>query len=244
MLIAIPSKGRCDKVKSQQLIPSAHVFVPVAEKDAYEKCGVKNVVGVPDNIKGITATRNFILRFAHIITERRDSEIVFIDDDVKSAGWCELFETSTIHRKLKEKEWLAEFGKLFDVMRGVKLRAWGLATVSATRAVYPWKPFIFHSYITASCMGMVADGKTFFDESFPVKEDYELCLRLLKEDGAILGARYLYWENAHWTGDGGCKSYRTQKMEEDAIKKLQSMYPGMIRRVTRGGSQYSIELEF
>jgi len=93
-------------------------------------------------------------------------------------------------------------------------------------------------------MGILNDGRTRFDESFPVKEDYELCLRCIKEDGGILGARYLYWHNEHWTGEGGCKDYRTQAMEEKAINKLMSMYPGFIRRVTRGGAEYSINLDF
>jgi hypothetical protein len=33
-------------------------------------------------------------------------------------------------------------------------------------------------------------------------------------------------------------------MELRAIKLLASMYPGMIRRVTRGGSTYSVKLDF
>ncbi len=33
-------------------------------------------------------------------------------------------------------------------------------------------------------------------------------------------------------------------MELRAIKLLVSLYPGMIRRVTRGGSTYSVDLDF
>ncbi len=33
-------------------------------------------------------------------------------------------------------------------------------------------------------------------------------------------------------------------MELQAIKLLASMYPGMIRRVTRDGSTYSVDLDF
>jgi hypothetical protein len=93
-------------------------------------------------------------------------------------------------------------------------------------------------------MGMFADAGLRFDESFKVKEDYELCLRCIKEDGGVLAARYLYWENEHWGTEGGCKDYRTQAMEEEAIKMLMRRYKGMIRKITRGGSEYSIELEF
>jgi hypothetical protein len=33
-------------------------------------------------------------------------------------------------------------------------------------------------------------------------------------------------------------------MELRAISRLRKMYPGMIRRVVRGGSHYSIDLDF
>ena len=36
----------------------------------------------------------------------------------------------------------------------------------------------------------------------------------------------------------------TQAMELAAIERLMALYPGMIRRITRGGSGYSIALEF
>ena len=36
----------------------------------------------------------------------------------------------------------------------------------------------------------------------------------------------------------------TEVMELQAIKLLVSIYPGMIRRVTRGGSTYSADLDF
>lgn len=237
MLVAIPSKGRAGKVKSQWYITSASVFVPGLEVEAYEKTGAVNVVGVPMSVRGITATRNWIL------DNTGDERVVFIDDDLKTAGWNELLSHYAKKRSLTEQEMVGEWVKLFEVAEGLDYRIWGLSTVSATRSIYPYRPFIFHTYVTASCMGIINRGLR-FDESFPVKEDYELCLRCIKEDGGVVGARYLYWENEHWAGEGGCRDYRTQEMEEDAIKRLMRMYPGLIRRVTRGGSEYSIELDF
>lgn len=37
---------------------------------------------------------------------------------------------------------------------------------------------------------------------------------------------------------------RLGDMEMDAINKLMKMYPNSIRKVTRGGSKYSIHLDF
>lgn len=240
MLIAIPSKGRAGRVPSLDLLKGAAVlYVPEGEAKAYEQAHPgAAVVAVPRAVRGITKTRNWILRSTD------DPRVVMVDDDVKQAGYVRFFAHKVRHRKLKGAAWVREFARLFDVAEELSLRLWGVATQSAPRAVYPNKPFIFHTYVTASCCGIVNDGRTFFDERYPVKEDYELALRLIKEDGAILGARYCYWENTHWTDSGGCKDYRTQAMEERAIKNLMKAYPGLIRRVTRGGSEFSIELEF
>jgi len=237
MLIAIPSKGRAGKTKSDRYMQEAVMFVPRLEAEAYRLFTPCEVREVPDTVRGITATRNWIL------DNTDDKWVVFIDDDLKTAGWIELYHENGAHRYLTASEMMGEWVKLFELTEQLDLKVWGLATDGALRSVYPWKPFLFHTYVTASCMGIINDGLR-FDESFPVKEDYELCLRCIRDHGGVLGARYLYWVNEHWKGKGGCSDYRTQAMEEDVIQRLMSMYSGFIRRVTRGGSKYSIELDF
>jgi len=238
MLIAIPSKGRPTKCRSASLIQSASVFVPESEANDYRRCGVNNVIPVPDSIHGITCTRNWILNSTD------DRWVVFIDDDYKNVGWCKLHYSYAEHRRLPEPVLIAEFVRLFELTEQLNLRIWGVATQSAPRSIYPYKPFLFRRYVTASCMGMLNIPGFRFDEGFPVKEDYELCLRCIRDFGGVLAAQYWYWENEHWTTEGGCKSYRTQQMERYCIRKLQELYPGMIHRITRGGAEYSIELDF
>jgi hypothetical protein len=238
MTVAIPSKGRPNRVKSQKIIPSARVFVPAIEADSYRHYGVKNVVSVPDSVAGITRTRNWIL------DQTRDRHVVFMDDDVKASGWFELYPENGKIRHLDERGWLAEFAKLFAITEELNYRIWGVGTDGALRNCYPYKPFLFQSYVTGSCMGLINRPDFRFDEAFPVKEDYELCLRCLRDDGGILAARYLFFSTNHWSDKGGCRDYRTQDMEERATNDLMVRYPGLIRRVTRGGSSYSIELDF
>ena len=236
MLIAIPSKGRAGQTESDKLLTSAVFFVPQSEVEDYRKYAKCKVEAVPNDIKGITKTRNWILK------NTEEKRVVMIDDDLQSQGWTKLYSKNAKQKKLKETEWLFEFEKLFDIVEDLNWKIWGVKTEGALRSVSPYKPILFRSYITASCMGIINDGSYLFDESFPVKEDYEICLRHLEEFGGILAARYLYWQNSHWGDDGGCKSYRTQKMEAKAIKDLVKRYPGRIRKITRGGSDYSIEL--
>ena len=236
MIVAIPSKGRAGKVRSQAAIPSAFVYVPKLEAAAYRQTGTTNVIEVPDTIRGITATRNWILQGS------KDRRVVMIDDDLRTAGWTHLFDRHAVHEPLPEATWLAEFHKLFDVTEQMNFRIWGVRTDSATRACYPYFPFRFRSYVTASCMGIVNDGRVAFDESFPVKEDYELCARCITEDGGVVSAQYLYWQNTHWHDPGGCKEDRAEAIERDAIRRLCRTYPGLVRAVERATSNWSIEI--
>lgn len=238
MIVAIPSKGRPTGVKSLKVLPSAVVFVPQAEADDYRRAGVRSLVAVPDGVRGITKTRNLILDYA---VERGEVRVVMVDDDVQRVGWVKLHPHRAETKSIKEAVLLAEFERLFDVTEQMGFRVWGVDTIGTTRSVYPWSPIIQRTYLTASCCGVLAD-RVRFDESFPVKEDYELGLRCVKEDGGIVGARFLFWRNSHWSDPGGCAAYRTQLMELRCIKRLMKMYPGIIRRVKRGGSGYSIEV--
>ena len=242
MYVAIPSKGRAGKSKSLQFFGVlATAVVPSVEVKSYEQNHVGPVVGVPISVVGITATRNWILAKAR---EEGHRWVVMVDDDVKAQGWIELGDENGHHRELSPEQWVIEWRRLFEVAESLKYRLWGVATDGALRSVYPFKPFLWRTYVTGSMMGIINDGQMVFDESYRVKEDYELCLRCLLEDGGIVGARYLYWATEHWSGEGGCKDYRTATLERTAVEKLMRSYPGLIRRVTRGGSEWSIDLTF
>lgn len=244
MLIAIPSKGRAGKPGTQSFLKGRGVvFVPDLEVDAYRACGTENVVGVPDTVRGITATRNWILEN----TEER--WVVFVDDDVERVAFVEMLSHECRHVKITPEQAEAEFYRLFEVCEDLGFRIWGPSTDAAPRSVYTYRPLIFHTYITASCMGIIngAMGEKSalrFDERFKVKEDYELCLRALEEDGGVLGARYFYWRNKHWRNAGGCNDYRSVAMEEEAIALLEAMYPRRILRKPNKESPHSIQLIF
>jgi len=208
--------------------------VPEQEVEDYA-ARFPSVVGVP--VHGITKTRNWIL------DNTKERYVVFIDDDVVTHGYIQLNDTDVSRLGLTEEEWLSVWFRLFEVCEDIGYPVWGVATDGAPRSVYPYRPFLWRSYVTASCMGIIND-KLRFDEAFQVKEDYELCLRCMRDFGGVVAARFAYWQNEHWALDGGCKDYRTQEMEEDAIQRLIAMYPRYIRRVVRGGSSYSVELDF
>lgn len=236
MLIAVPSKGRAGLTTTNKILPNATFFVPDSELHQYSGL-IKNAIGVPKEVRGITPTRNWILK------NTDEKWVVFLDDDVRQAGYIKLHNRRSEHIKIRnEADWNREFLLLFDLTEQMKYKIWGIKTESAPRSVYPYKPFLFKSYVTASCIGIINDGEYIFDERYKVKEDYEICLRHIRDKGGILAVRYLYWENDHWDKDGGCKDYRTIQVEKDCIKMLIKDYPGMVRSAKRKANQFTIEL--
>jgi hypothetical protein len=238
MLIAVPSKSRAGLTTTNKILPSATFYVPKSEIHQYQSL-ITNVVAVPNDVQGITPTRNWILK------NTKEKYVVFIDDDVKTCGYVKLHERKSQKIDIKEENfWLEQFLLFFKLCEQMQYKIWGVRTESAPRGTHPYKPFLFHSYVTASCMGMINDGEYYFNEKFIVKEDYEICLRHIVEKGGILAVRYLHWENEHWTTDGGCKSYRTVNIERQAIKDLIELYPNYVKSVKRTANEFTIQLNF
>ena len=237
MLIAVPSKGRAGLTTTNKILPNLSTFfIPESEYHQYKGI-VKNIVCVPKEVRGITDTRNWIL-------ENTDEKwVVFLDDDAKNVGYNKLEERKTKKIEIRDEGfWAEEFLKYFDLTEQLGFKIWRTRTESSPRGTYPYKPFLTRSYVTASCMGIVNDGEYLFDPDFKVKEDYEICLRHIRDKGGILAVRYLHWENEHWVTDGGCKDYRTIEMERDAIKRLIKLYPNMISSAKRKANEFTIKL--
>jgi hypothetical protein len=237
MLIAIPSKSRAGKTSTNKILPNLGTFfIPESEYHQYRGL-IKNIICVPKEIQGITPTRNWILQ------NTDEKHVVFLDDDAKYVGYTQLNERNALRIDIKDEGfWAEEFLKAFDLTEQLDYKIWGVKTESAPRSMYPYKPILLKTYVTASCMGIINDGEFYFDENFKVKEDYEICLRHIKNKGGILGIRYLHWENEHWTTPGGCKDYRTIEMEKKAIKDLIRLYPNMISSAKRKANEFTIKL--
>ena len=147
--IAIPSKSRAGLMTSHEIFKSAVIYVPENEVKQYSIYKNK-IVGIPVEVKGITATRNWILK------NTDDKWVVFIDDDVKSAGYTKLYKNNSKKIEIVDLGfWENEFIKYFDLCEQLKYKIWGVRTENSTRGTQPFKPFLFKGYITASCMGII-----------------------------------------------------------------------------------------
>lgn len=233
--IAIPSKGRAGLITSNEIFKSAIIYVPENEIKQYSIYKNK-IVGVPIDVKGITKTRNWILK-------NNNCNIFFLDDDFQYGGYVERTEEKYKVKRLKDENiYINEIKKLFQISEQSKSKIFGLFTVGNNLTNYAYNPFLFNGVCLASCMGIINDGSYYFDEDFEVKEDYELTLRHFKERGITVRSNIIFMQHEHTQLRGGCRDSNRIIKEKDAIKKLIKMYPGMIKEAKHRGTSFAIQL--
>lgn len=234
--IAIPSKGRAGLITSQNIFKSAVLYVPESELMQYSIYSNK-LVAVPNDVKGITKTRNWILKHNH------NKNVFFIDDDLQYYGYIERSELKYKVRRLTDEETaIDEIKKLFDVAYGMDAKLIGFFTVGNNLTNYSYNPFLFNGVCLGSCMGIVNDGTYYFDEEFEVKEDYELTLRNLVDKRPTVRTNILFMQHEHTQTKGGCRDSNRIEKEKSALKKLVQKYPGMIKEAKHRGTSFSIQL--
>lgn len=233
--IAIPSKGRAGLITSHEVFKSGVIYVPENEVKQYSIYRNK-VVGVPTQIKGITATRNWILK-------NNDCNIFFLDDDFEYGGYVERTDEKYKVKRIKEESvYIREIEKLFEITEQSNSKIFGLFTVGNNLTNYAYNPFLFNGVCLGSCMGIINDGTYYFDETFEVKEDYELTLRHFTERGITVRSNIIFMQHEHTQLRGGCRDSKRITKEKEAVKKLIRMYPGMIKEAKHRGTSFAIQL--
>ena len=234
--IAIPSKGRAGLITSQKIFKSATLYIPESELMQYSIYSNK-IVTIPIEIKGITATRNWILKHNH------NKNVFFLDDDLQYGGYIQRNDLKyKVLKVIDENIYIKEIQKLFEIAYQSNSKILGLFTVGNNLTNYSYSPFLFNGVCLGSCMGIINDGSYYFDETFEVKEDYELTLRHLVERGISIRSNILFMQHEHTQTRGGCRDSNRIDKEKKAIKKLIEKYPGMIKEAKHRGTSFSIQL--
>lgn len=218
-----------------KIFPDAYIYVPKNEVPQYSM--YKNVIGVPDSIKGITATRNYILK-------HNDCDIFFIDDDLLYGGYIERSELKYKVRKIFKSSEIfeTEISKLFELCYQMDAKLCGFFTVGNNLTNYNYNPFLFNGLCLGSCMGIVNDGTYYFNEEYEVKEDYELTLRNIKDGRPTVRTNILFMQHEHTQLKGGCRDSNRIEKEKKAINKLIIEYPNAIKSVKHRGTSFAIQL--
>jgi hypothetical protein len=234
IIVAIPSKGRAGNVRSlrplgAELRAVTRIFCPESEASLYQErhgAEIASVVAVPDSIKGITRTRNFILEYCEREGERW---CVQCDDDAYRWSYFEA-NTPTPGIALPDERKLPLLVNFFEMTEDLGTNLFGFQVSDDPKFYREYSPFSFTSPVVGNLMGIVVGDGQRFDERLLLKEDYDFSLQSLHRYRRILRGNKYTWRVEHQETPGGCRSYRTLRAEQDAIETLECKWGSKVIR--------------
>lgn len=228
--VCSPSYKR-PKVESFDYLPFVKVYVDNKEYDDYVKANKgfeENIISVPDGIQGnVSRIRNYILDEEF---KNGADAVCIIDDDLKGIFGFEVKDGYAYNDRLIEADEFMLFLEKHTLMcQELGFKLWG---VNLNKDALNYKhclPFNTKAIILGpfSCH---LNNPIRYDESLPLKEDYDLAIQHLKENRGILRLNKYHYNCKQSKQAGGCATYRNFKREEEQLKLLQKKWGSKIVR--------------
>lgn len=222
--ILSPSYRRPDSCTTQEYLPSCTYVVAKSEKKAYLDNGHR-IIAVRNDVQGnVSSVRNWILD--------NFNPVLILDDDIRRFGRWNKQE----NQKLTTDEAMEFIEHAFVLAKQLGARMWGLNLLPDKGAYREYTPFAFRSVVLGPVQGFV-NMDLRYDESLPLKEDYDLSLQVLNKYRRTLRFNmYHYVCNQH-SNVGGCATYRTMERERNQFALLQKKWGSDIVQIDSQGGQ-------
>lgn len=195
--------------------------VPADQARTYTEAGARSVIGVDDPPPGaspLSRARNTALDHA----EAAGHLCCQVDDDLRA-----LYRL-TADRTRAPAQWPTVRQALAAALTGDQAPYLaGIAPtsnpLSARHTQTDWG-FVIGSL----CLTRPGSGVR-FDETLPLKEDYDYTCRHLEAHGRIARLNWLFADMAHYTNRGGAVAYRTAALEARTAARLLERWPDYLK---------------
>lgn len=229
ILVCCPSYKRAERVETLRYLPEICVYVSESERVNYQKANPRaNIQAMPTKVQGnIARVRNWIL------DQNKGRPVCIVDDDLQYIGYYEGDEQKRIEGMAQLQVFLQKYTVLAQDL-GTPL--WGVNVNMDKQCYREYTPFSFTSVVLAPFMVHI-DPVCRFDETMPLKEDYDFCLQTLNAHRKILRVNkfhYLVKQGGSRTGQGqtgGCASMRSLDEEKRQLGLLQKKWGQRIVQV-------------
>jgi hypothetical protein len=220
-IVYCPSYKRSDICRSHLLFDPAKFFYVVREEEEhlYRKKGVNLKVIPSGAVSNISNTRNWILNNAE------SDFVVQVDDDISKFSW--IYGRKYIDLTVEQLDHVLQNNFQLALDFGVKL--WGMNILVDPIAYSINAPYNFDKPILGPFSASIALDVR-YDESLPLKEDYDLFLQVMNKHGKAMRHNYLVYFCDHFKLKGGCQSYRTDEFEAEQKAALQKKWGSDIVR--------------
>lgn len=203
--IVCPSKGRCDNVRTLSFIPNLILVVPHNEVEDYkEHYPDTEVIGTPENIRGITPTRQWILD--------KFDEVFMIDDDVMQVRKNYVFGKD-VEPMIDDPEMIEEIiNDTAYITKEIGAKVFSFSKIRNPLEYISFKPIVHTGYMNASFCGFIKDHGLSYDLNLNEGEDHYIsCLNMYKHRYCLIDNRYSFITDKNFAAIGGCNDYRTRE---------------------------------
>jgi hypothetical protein len=215
--LVIMSRGRAKTMTSHTLFPTATLVVPESELDDYGRIPFMEAATIPDEVRGISAVRNWIVR------RFPEEAIVMIDDDIKAC----VALVSLRCRKLLPEEIVAMISNTAHCAAGAGARIFGWHQRSDPKLLQRNDPFGLHHWV-GGVLGVIGKEPR-WDELLRCKCDIDACLTEFQE-------RRIVWQDARFCfvqerdkNLGGNSIFRSEERIKIEQRHLKRKWKGHIR---------------
>lgn len=219
--VCCPSYRRPDKCDTLKCLPFVRVYVDGSEVDAYRAANPgAAIIRCDDGIQGnVCRVRNHILdrEFAS-----GADVVVTMDDDVKEfARWTKGERVKSKRVRLETEDFHAFIERYTLMAEDIGAYLWGM-NLNFDKSVYrEYSPFSTTSVVLGPFTAVRRGSEIRYDESLPLKEDYDLSLQHLNRHRVILRLNAWHYICKQAENTGGCATYRNIERERSQLEKLQ-----------------------
>lgn len=211
-------------VETLEYLPFCKVWVDEGEYQAYKEANPEDaqIISVPKGIQGnLCRIRNYILDTEF---DNGFDVVVIIDDDLKGM----YRHTAAGHYGYEKKkietdqfmDFLQHFSLLCDEF-GYKF--WGVNCNMDAMGYRHYTPFSTTSYIGGPFQAHLKNELR-YDESLPLKEDYDMTLQHMNKYRGALRANMYFYNCKQSEQAGGCATYRNYEREKQQFFALQKKW--------------------
>lgn len=224
MIFAIPSYKRSHRQWTVEYLrklgyskKDIFVFTQTNEDyKAYKEAWGDKATIIMKKAHNVASARNNILEYF------QGEHLMIIDDDIKRIHVLQIKDGKKKTLKVDDRETfdlILSHG--FQLMKKYNAVWWGIYSTSNP---YFLSYTVSVGYPFASTFnGFHAIPSVRFDPNMPVKEDYELQIRLNLTGRPAIRLDFIYPETKYWA-EGGCEDIRRQGKENEAYAKLFQKY--------------------
>lgn len=224
-MVVSPSYRRANNCTTHLHFPKDRFHYAVHEFEAaeYAARGLRILV-VPDSLRGnIARVRNFILNAFN------GRDVLQVDDDIVSFRFVKTVGSSRQCIDMGEAQLEHFVSNGFEMAREAGCSLWGVNCQDDPTFYRQNMPLSFQKIVLGTFSGITAENTLRYDETIPLKEDYDFFIRSVQESKRVLRFNYIHYQADHLNKAGGCQEYRTKELEKDNADALKAKHGSAVK---------------